>query len=129
MKIQKSEIKNDKKLALVVIWTMIFLSVLTILMIVDNQWYNARYFNNLYYREQCDYVVPKGWKIVSNGKMFAVKCEIMQGEYLHESMNGIRTMYVNIAEPALFFSKCKAKAYLKAYLKDQEPNFNEKEFK
>lgn len=98
-----------------------FITILFSLYVIDFVFFNDRYFNDFFLQEDCSFEVPTGWKIVSDGKMFAVKVDNKSDEYLYHGSRGINTMPSYIAEPSLFFNECKAKAYLKKYLEQNKP--------
>jgi hypothetical protein len=88
---------------------------------VDSILLNSIHINDIIYRDACSYEVPDDWEIVQNNvDLYAVHRKNSE-MYLYEGKFSIREMYISISEPSLFFTECKAKAYLKAYLKDQEP--------
>lgn len=122
--------KDEKDNSKTPFWYKLLLALLVAFIIIVVVWmvdyfaFNHRYTNNIIYKDECSFEVPKGWKIVSDGKMFAVKVDNNDDEYLYDGKYRIETMYASIAEPCLFFTECKAKAYLKAYLDDQKPKIN-----
>jgi len=98
-----------------------FVLGIVIFSLIDDQFLNSRYSNDFSLTEDCSFEVPTGWKIVSDGKMFAVKVDNKDDQYLYDGYRGISKTYSYIAEPSLFFNECKAKAYLKKYLEQNKP--------
>ena len=108
----------------VLLFLLVVVLITLVLWIIDSFALNARYTNNMLYKDECNFEVPVSYKIVSNGKMFAVKVNNSSNEYLYNGRYGIETMNASITEPSLFFTECKAKAYLKAFLDSQKPKIN-----
>jgi hypothetical protein len=99
----------------VTILSLLFLSM------CDKLVFDGLYLNNLILRDECNFKVPKKYKIVSDGKYFAV--EVSGGyehQYLWQNTYYITTMSSKISNPTLFLSECKAKAFLKKYLEQNE---------
>lgn len=106
----------------VFIGAILLITVFMCICIINKEFFNSRYLNNILYSGVCDDQIPDGWEIVENDDgLWAVHYISYDGIYLQESLWGIREMYITIAEPSLFFTECKARNYLKAYLKEQEP--------
>lgn len=101
-----------------VLYMMFVIVALVIAFVIDSLVFQSRTYLNLAYPDACEYQVPKGWKIVSNGEMYAVKKDTPEGLYLWEGRRGTTEMYITISAPSLFYSECKAKAYLRRYLED-----------
>jgi hypothetical protein len=101
---------------------------------VDSLWLNNRFAITVFLRADCDFVVPKGYEIVTNGKLYCVKKKggVFREEYISGlGKNEFRTSPAFISEPSYAFSECKAKAYLKKYLKSINPlkDFKPADFK
>ena len=102
----------------------IIATILVILWAIDALALDARYSLHINTKADCEYVVPDGWEIVSNGKFYAVRCtkswlNLDNGSYLWQGNYRIDLMHETIAVPSLFFNECKAKGYLKEYFKEQ----------
>lgn len=96
------------------------LLVLCLLAAFDIFAMNSRNIINITLSEECDYPMPKGWQIVTDGKMFAVKSP--NNEYLCEGRYAVTTYHATISEPTLLFSECKARAYMKRYAEEHWTN-------
>lgn len=123
-KIQSREITRVKRTPLigkVLLFFVIQFVLFTILWSFDGVLMNSRFSNHLIYKEDCDFFVSNDWSIVKNvDGLYAVKRNDNSGMYLSENRY-VREMHITISEPSLFFTECKAKAYLKEYLKSLEP--------
>lgn len=90
--------------------TLIFLAV-------DNIALQSRYCNELFLKKDCSFVIPDGYEIVTDGKLFVVKVSTSYGDkYLCEGSYDITEYSLEISKPSLFFSECKAKSYIKKYM-------------
>lgn len=49
----------------------IVISAITIM--IDNLFLNDRYFNEVIYENDCEYKLPSNYKVVTNGKLYAIK--------------------------------------------------------
>lgn len=78
---------------------------------------------NLFIKSDCNYEVPKGYEILTDGKYFVVKCSVkyLDDHFLTVGMDMIQPMYPEITKPTKLVSECKAKGYLKQYIKKQNP--------
>ena len=69
-------------------------------------------------KADCDYVIPDGFEILSDGKLFVTRHKTSFGwEYLCGSQDNIKAYGINISKPTYLYSECKARAYIKKYLK------------
>lgn len=86
--------------------------------VIDFVYFEGTKTKDIMYDDECDYKVPKKWRIVSNGKYFAVEYvdEYTGKEYLCDHRGYPTLFYPTIVLPTVFSSECKAKAYLKEYL-------------
>jgi hypothetical protein len=102
---------------------------------IDDLCLNNRFAITLFLKADCEFVVPKGYEIVTNGELYCVRKKggVLGDEYISGfGKNEFRTYAAFIAEPSYAFSECKAKAYLKRYLKSLNPflkNFKPTDFK
>lgn len=93
----------------------------------DYTFFQQRFFCHIFVESACDYTVPDNFKIVSNGKLYAVKrldgfSSKENPIYLYQKFAGdMDDIYVSIRKPTLFFNECKTKGFLKSYLRQQEP--------
>lgn len=74
---------------------------------------------NVFIKSDCNYEVPKGYEILTDGKYFIVKCS--KDQYLSVGWDMIEPEYPDITKPTKLVSECKAKGYLKRYLKVKNP--------
>jgi len=83
---------------------------------------------NVFIKSDCNYEVPKGYEILTDGKYFVVKCSAryLSDRFLTVGIDMIQPMYPEITKPTKLVSECKARGYLKRYLKVKNPV---KEFK
>lgn len=117
------EDEDDKPMTLgqkLFLWSLWLIVISMFLWMIDFMVLDNRFTNHLYYTEDCDYEAPRKWKIVSNGKMYAVQDTGDPDwiKYLKDGGHGIDT-YTD--EASLFFNECKARAFLKDYLDQQKP--------
>lgn len=100
-------------LLLIASFLLLFLSF----MIVDFVFFEGTKLKDIQYKDECNFEIPEGYKIVSNGKYYAVEKNGLFGkEYLCDRRGGI-TLYPSlICAPTVLSSECKAKAYLKDYI-------------
>jgi hypothetical protein len=95
--------------------------------LIDSSFLNERFTHHILLKNECKYEVPPDFKIVSNGKMYAIK-STHNSTFLHNFRNYSELVDPVVLEPTLFFTECKAKAFLKKHLKSKELN-NFDEFK
>jgi hypothetical protein len=118
---EKTQLKRSSLLANFFLFTLITFLIFITGVQIDGVFFNSRFSNHFIYKDCCDYVVSDDWAIVKNTDgLYAVKKNNEYEVYLTE-VRYVREMYINISEPSLFFTDCKAKAYLKEYLKSMEP--------
>jgi len=96
---------------------------LLIFFAVDSMALQGRFIHAVFLKSACDLVVTEPYKIVANDHLYAVEVKGMFGaEYLNDCGYGeINAFYLSVSKPSLFYSECKAKGFLKKYLKQQEP--------
>lgn len=97
--------------------------------IIDAVFFKGTKLKDLQYQSACDFKVPDNYKIVSDGKYFAVECNEVEGykQFLCDGRFSINAYSPTLSYPTLLSSECKAKGYLKAYLyqkRNRAANFN-----
>lgn len=95
----------------------ISLTLLVALWAVDIFALNSFITMNLFIKSDCNYEVPKGYEILTDGKYFIVKCS--KDQYLSVGYDMIEPIFPDITRPTKLVSECKAKGYLKRYLKNK----------
>ena len=84
----------------------------------DSLMQESKIWVQLTLKADCNYIVPEGFEIISDGKLYVVRHKTKYGwEYLSGEQSDIREYGINISKPTYLFSECKAKAYLKKYIK------------
>jgi len=90
---------------------------------LNQEYFHFRYWNKVFYPSDKDYKVPKGYKIVSDGKYYAVMIvdsgAYENGQLLYHGKYGIEPYPRSIAY-CDFLDSANAKGLLKVYLADKE---------
>lgn len=77
------------------------------------------YTRHIFYDKDCSYAMPKGWSLVTDGKVWSVKKD-GTNEYLWEHRGRVKTMYSDIAEGDTFIDSCTAKAFMKEFVNQKK---------
>ena len=68
-------------------------------------------------KADCDYIIPDGFEILSDGKLFVTRYKTQLGwEYLSGEQSNIRDYTLNVSKPTYLYSECKARAYIKKFV-------------
>lgn len=89
----------------------------------DSLFLNDRIKIQLFIKLDCNFITPDGYSIVEWNSMYAVRYG--EDKFLCEGKYGTTLYHDTISEPSLMYSVCKAKGYLKAYLKEMEPKIKD----
>jgi hypothetical protein len=101
--------------------TIILIMALTLLLIfLDWSIFDSRFINQIAYKKECDYNVPKPWLIRTNGNYYIIQKNDDYKEYLQGSFSKELT-FPEIEPPSVFMDSCKAKRCLKLYLEKNNP--------
>jgi hypothetical protein len=78
---------------------------------------------NVFIKSDCNYEVPNKYTILTDGKYFVVKYKdkYLDEQYLTVGIDIIDPMYPEITKPTKLVSECKARGYLKRYIKNRNP--------
>jgi len=100
-----------------------FVFLLFTFVIVDYYSFSGGLSINLFLKPDCNYVMPDKFSILTDGKYYIVKYEdgIYKDKYLSGDIFDIRDWYKDIKPPVKLWSECKAKAYIKRFVKEQNP--------
>ncbi len=128
MELENKETEKPKSF-----WNKIFLGAIILFIIfcfsylIDGFVLNGRYYNKVMYGSNCSYTVPSGFKIVysEHDNKYAVRVLRFNDQYLYNGGHGITTMYSSITNVATFDDSCEAKAYLKAYVENQQSKMSQ----
>lgn len=96
--------------------------VFALAFLIDSIFFNSKYTNKLY-GSDCLFEVPEGYKLMySQEENNYVVAQISYGDvtYLSAGKYGISNYHLH-KEPSKFDDSCQAKAYLKAYIIQQQP--------
>lgn len=83
----------------------------------DSLIHESKILVHLTLRADCDYVIPDGFEILSDGKLFVTRHKTQLGwEYLSGEQSNIRDYTLNVSKPTYLYSECKARAYIKKFV-------------
>jgi hypothetical protein len=94
--------------------------------IIDNVFFKGVYGNELCYSKEPRYKVPKGYKIISDGKYYGIKQEKKHGDYFLIKWRSTTT-FSTIGEGdnlVLFKTEDRAKGALKYYIEKEKEEKN-----
>lgn len=98
------------------VWT------LTVSLIIDSELFNAKLYNYIMYKSDCNYKVPSEYHLAKMGNRYVIYREDYGKHYLTSfSTAGLSFIYADIREPSTFADTCAAKGALKAYIKSIQP--------
>lgn len=98
----------------------ILLILTTFLYAIDAGLLNSRLTNRLFYKADCDFVIPKGYGMLYNNESHTYIISDSTDRYSDVTYlttnDGIQSFHYSIKPPTTFKDSCRAKGYLKAYL-------------
>ena len=104
--------------------TLLFLLFLDLVII-----FGGETTGSLFIRKDCDFQIPKGYAILSDGRYFVVQKDdrFFKKVYLSQGVDEILDFPLSIRKPKMFRSECKARGFLKKYLSQQNklPGFKD----
>lgn len=116
---------KNKVILIINIWIITVIIGVAVVVTTNEIIRGGKYWTNIKYKNRCDYVIPDGWEIESNGKEYIIKHSSKGnyggGIYLCSGANSETVEhYAIVTTPLIFISECKAKDCLYKYLENEK---------
>lgn len=109
-----------------IVITMFFVIIaLAVTMAIDSASFGSILANRFLYKNNCEYQLPPGYDIVTDGKVFVIR---RMGQYMYRKF-GYLELNNHCSKPLMFDTGCRAKECLRKYLEGEENKKWYKNFK
>lgn len=123
---QNSPDEKGSTFGLIIYIIMLVISIILTLKALDYFAADSMYYNQIFYKKDCDYVLPAGWSIKQNREHYYIiqKHDYWYGiQYISGPFN-TDLFSAKISDPNVFLDSCRAKNCLKKYFEELDPTLN-----